>query len=279
LDKGDNEVSYLDKTFGLHDQVVALAGGGGTIALALADAFLSAGARVAIWSRRQETVDAAIEQLGGDPGRRERLCGIRADAGDEAAVDAALDATEAALGAPTVLLNGVGGNRGKGPFNDIDVALFEEVLSLNLVAGLVVPTKRTTAFWIARGSGGSIINVASMASYVPLSGVWAYNAAKAGVINLTMACAKEYAPHGIRVNAIAPGFIVANQNRRLLIEDDATGKLTERGQQIIDHTPFGRFGDAGEMAGAALFLASNQAAGFITGVTIPIDGGYLIDNV
>ena len=274
-------MSYLDKTFGLHDQVVALAGGGGTIALALADAFLSAGARVAIWSRRQETVDAAIEQLGGDgdAGRRERLCGIRADAGDEAAVDAAIESTESALGAPTVLLNGVGGNRGKGAFNDIDVALFEEVLSLNLVAGLVVPTKRTTAFWMARGTGGSIINVASMASYVPLSGVWAYNAAKAGVINLTMACAKEYAPHGIRVNAIAPGFIVAHQNRRLLIEDDATGKLTERGRQIIDHTPFGRFADAAEMAGAALFLASNRAAGFITGVTIPIDGGYLIHNV
>ncbi len=272
-------MSYLDRTFGLHDQVVALAGGGGTIALALADAFLDAGARVAIWSRRQATVDAALGQLGGDAGRRERVCGIVADAGDEAAVDAALASTEAALGAPTVLLNGVGGNRGKGAFNDIDVALFEEVLSLNLVAGLVVPTKRTTAFWIARGSGGCIINVASMASYVPLSGVWAYNAAKAGVINLTMACAKEYAPHGIRVNAIAPGFIVAHQNRRLLIEDDATGKLTERGRQIIDHTPFGRFADAGEMSGAALFLASDKAAGFITGVTIPIDGGYLIHNV
>ena len=94
-----------------------------------------------------------------------------------------------------------------------------------------------------------------------------------------MACAKEYAPHAIRVNAIAPGFIVANQNRRLLIKDDATGELTERGRQIIDHTPVGRFGDAREMSGAALFLASPAAAGFITGVTIPIDGGYLIHNV
>ena len=197
--------SYVERTFGLQDQVVALAGGGGTIALALAEAFLEAGARVAIWSRRQETVDAALERLGSDAGRRGRLCGVQADAGQEAAVDAALEATVAALGAPTVLLNGVGGNRGKGAFNDIDVPLFEEVLRLNLVAGLVVPTKRTAAFWIARGSGGCIINVASMASYVPLSGVWAYNAAKAGVVNLTMACAKEYAAHGIRVNAIAPG--------------------------------------------------------------------------
>lgn len=273
-------MSYLERTFGLRGQVVALAGGGGTIALALAEAFLEAGAKVAVWSRRQETVDAALEHLAGAaPERRERLCGLRADAGDEAAVDAALEATTAALGAPTVLVNGVGGNRGKGAFNDIDVALFEEVLRLNLIAGLVVPTKRTAQFWIARGSRGCIINVASMASYVPLSGVWAYGAAKAGVVNLTMACAKEYAPHGIRVNAIAPGFIVANQNRRLLIADDATGELTARGRQIIDHTPFGRFGDAAEMTGAALFLASAQAAGFITGVTIPIDGGYLIHNV
>ena len=272
-------MSYLDETFGLHEEVVALAGGGGTIALALAGAFLDAGARVAIWSRRRETVDAAIERLGGDAGRRERLCGVQADAGDEAAVDAAIESTVAALGAPTVLLNGVGGNRGKGAFNDVDVALFEEVLRLNLIAGLVVPTKRTAAFWMARGAGGCIINVASMASYVPLSGVWAYGAAKAGVVNLTMACAKEYAPHGIRVNAIAPGFIVANQNRRLLIADDATGELTERGRQIIDHTPYGRFADAAEMTGAALFLASDRAAGFITGVTIPIDGGYLIHNV
>lgn len=272
-------MSYLERTFGLRGQVVALAGGGGTIAMALAEAFLAAGAKVAVWSRRQETVDAALEQLGTAPERRQRLCGMQADAGDEAAVDAALEATAAALGAPTVLVNGVGGNRGKGPFNDLDVAQFEEVLRLNLVAGLVVPTKRTAAYWIARRRGGCIINVASMASYVPLSGVWAYGAAKAGVVNLTMACAKEYAAHGIRVNAIAPGFIVANQNRRLLIEDDATGELTERGRQIIDHTPFGRFADAGEMSGAALFLASAQAAGFITGVTIPIDGGYLIHNV
>lgn len=272
-------VSYVERTFGLSGQVVALAGGGGTIALALAEAFLDAGAKVAVWSRRQETVDAALERLGAAPGRRGRLCGVQADAGDEAAVDAALEATTAALGAPTVLLNGVGGNRGKGPFNAIDVAQFEEVLRLNLIAGLVVPTKRAAKFWIARGSGGCIVNVASMASYVPLSGVWAYGAAKAGVVNLTMACAKEYAPHGIRVNAIAPGFIVADQNRRLLIADDASGELTERGRRIIDHTPFGRFADAAEMAGAALFLASAQAAGFITGVTIPIDGGYLIDNV
>ena len=125
----------------------------------------------------------------------------------------------------------------------------------------------------------SIINIASMASYLPLSGVWAYGAAKAGVMNLTAACAKEFAPNGIRVNAIAPGFFIGNQNRRLLVADDATGELTERGKSVIAHTPFGRFGEASELGGVTVFLASGRASGFITGVTIPVDGGYLVHNI
>ena len=132
--------------------------------------------------------------------------------------------------------------------------------------------------WIKAGTKGAVINIASMGSYVPLSGVWAYNAAKAGVLNLTMAAAKEFAPHGIRVNALAPGFFLGNQNRALLI-DSATGELTERGKKIIGHTPFGRFGEVAELSGALLFLASEAASGFVTGVTVPVDGGYLVDNV
>ena len=117
-----------------------------------------------------------------------------------------------------------------------------------------------------------------MSSYVPLSGVWAYDAAKAGVLNLTMALAKEFAPHKIRVNAIAPGFFLGKQNRRLLI-DEKTGDLTERGRAVIEHTPFGRFGEPEELSGAVLFLASRKASGFVTGVCIPIDGGYLVHNI
>ena len=117
-----------------------------------------------------------------------------------------------------------------------------------------------------------------MSSYVPLSGVWAYDAAKAGVLNLTMACAKEFAPHGIRVNAIAPGFFLGKQNRALLV-DEETEELTERGRAVIEHTPLGRFGNADELAGAVLYLASNRASGFVTGVTIPVDGGYLAHNI
>jgi NAD(P)-dependent dehydrogenase (short-subunit alcohol dehydrogenase family) len=108
--------------------------------------------------------------------------------------------------------------------------------------------------------------------------VWAYGAAKTGVVNLTMACAKEFAPHGIRVNAIAPGFFLGRQNRALLV-DERSGELTERGRAVIGRTPFGRFGDAEELAGAVLYLASSSASGFVTGVTIPVDGGFLVDNI
>ena len=93
-----------------------------------------------------------------------------------------------------------------------------------------------------------------------------------------MGAAKEFAPHNIRVNALAPGFFIGKQNRALLM-DETTGDLTPRGQAVIDHTPYGRFGDASELAGATLFLCSDKAAGFVTGVTIPVDGGYLVQNI
>ena len=155
---------------------------------------------------------------------------------------------------------------------------FEFVLRLNLVAGLMVPTKVFASYWIDKKVKGAIINMASMASYIPLSGVWAYDAAKAAVLNLTQASAKEFAPHGIRVNAIAPGFFVGKQNRALLY-DESTGELTDRGKAIIARTPYGRFGETDELAGALLFLASDAAAGFVTGISLAVDGGYLVDNI
>jgi NAD(P)-dependent dehydrogenase (short-subunit alcohol dehydrogenase family) len=142
----------------------------------------------------------------------------------------------------------------------------------------MVPTKVTAKYWIDRGIEGSVINLASMASYIPLSGVWAYGAAKAGVLNLTMAAAKEFAPHKIRVNAIAPGFFIGKQNRALLI-DEKTGDLTPRGKQVIERTPFGRFGEIEELVGAVIFLSNPNASGFVTGVSIPVDGGFLVDNI
>jgi len=149
---------------------------------------------------------------------------------------------------------------------------------MNLVAGLMVPTKVFARYWIEEQIKGNIINLASMSSYKPLSGVWAYDAAKAGVLSLTEGAANEFANHGIRVNAIAPGFFVGKQNRDLLIDKNTEG-YTERGKSIINMTPYKRFGDVEELAGAMLFLASNKASGFVTGVSIPVDGGYLIYNI
>jgi NAD(P)-dependent dehydrogenase (short-subunit alcohol dehydrogenase family) len=270
---------YLQQMFGLEATVAVITGGAGVIAGALAEALLRAGARVALWELRPEDIAEALQRLEtAVPGASPRLYGREVDAGAEKACREAFEATEAELGAPNLLVNGVGGTRGKCPLVEQDTGSFEQVLRLNLVAGLLVPTKVFAASWIQRKQKGTIINIASMASYVPLSGVWGYDAAKAGVLNLTQAAAKELAPHGIRVNALAPGFFLGKQNRALLV-DQASGELTARGRTVIERTPYGRFGEPAELAGALLFLASSQAAGFVTGVCIPVDGGFLVDNI
>jgi NAD(P)-dependent dehydrogenase (short-subunit alcohol dehydrogenase family) len=263
---------------GLSGKSSAITGAGGVIAGAMAEALLKAGGHVALWAHRQESADAALARLVETGATPDSILPLEADAASEASVRAALEKTEQRLGAVDVLINCAGGNRGMSRFLDLDLKQFEEVLRLNLVAGLLVPTRVLAARWIEKKARGCIINLASMSSFVPLSGVWAYDAAKAAVRSLTMATAKEFASHGIRVNAIAPGFFIGNQNRALLI-DRATGELTERGRRIIAHTPFGRFGKVSELAGALLFLVSETAAGFVTGVTLPVDGGYLVDNI
>ncbi|UCB46082.1 MAG: SDR family oxidoreductase [Spirochaetota bacterium] len=271
-------MSYLNELFGLSGKVAVITGGGGVLAGAIAEALLRAGANVSLWGRGNESLESAIKKLSTSTGLNKNLHKVIVDTTSEKKVREALSITEKEKKIPDILINGVGGGRGRSSFVDIDLGNFEEVLRLNLIAGLVVPTKIICSRWIEKGIKGSIINIASMGSYVPLSGVWAYDAAKAGVLNLTMACAKEFASFGIRVNAIAPGFFLGKQNRALLI-DEKTGDLTERGKNVIEHTPFGRFGDAGELAGAVLYLASKKASGFVTGISIPIDGGFLVDNI
>jgi NAD(P)-dependent dehydrogenase (short-subunit alcohol dehydrogenase family) len=270
-------VSWLEEMFGLSGRTAAITGGGGVLGRAMAEAFLKAGANVALWDHTQETHERAVEALAAAAGGAERIGGGVVDAADEEAVAEAARAAESRFGSLDILVNAAGGNRGKTPFLETDAALFQEVLRLNLVAGLLSPTKAVCRRWIGKGAGGCVINIASMGSYVPLSGVWAYDAAKAGVLNLTMAAAKEFAPHGIRVNAVAPGFFLGRQNRALLVEE--SGGLTARGKQVVARTPLGRFGDATEVAGAVLFLASAKAAGFVTGTCIPVDGGFLVDCI
>ncbi len=271
-------MSYLEDLYGLTHQTAIVAGGGGVIGQAMARALLTAGANVVIWSRSQTSVDQALDSLDAEAQGAGQATGRRVDTGDEEQVHIALKAACRHFPRPNILINAVGGNLGKGAFVETDPAQFEQVLRLNLVAGLVVPTKVVAAYWIAEAIPGSIINLTSMASYKPLSGVWGYDAAKAGALNLTQATANEFARHGIRVNAIAPGFFLGKQNRDLLV-DEKTGGYTARGKAIVERTPFGRFGEPEELAGVTLFLASRKASGFMTGVSIPVDGGYLAHNI
>lgn len=280
-------MSYVEKMFGLSDVKAVVTGGAGVLPKAMAITLAKAGATVSIWGRGtshpvQEAVDDIRREIEGDEGARGtagKVVGETVDTGDEAAVAGALDSTIAAIGMPNLLVNGVGGNKGKSPFVDIDTKLFSEVLDMNLLAGLIVPTKVFARRWMEEGVKASIINVASMTSYVPLSGVWAYTAAKSAVLRLTEGAAKEFAGNGIRVNAVAPGFFIGHQNRDLLVENEETGELTDRGRAIIDRTPFGRFGVIDDLEGTTLYLASPRASGFLTGVCIPVDGGYLVDNI
>lgn len=271
-------MSYLEELFGLHGKTAVVAGGAGAIGTVMSEALLRAGAKVMIWSRTRKSVDLALEKMKAVPGSEGRIAGMKVDAGEESEVEAALQETVTSFSVPDILINGVGGNIGKSPFIKQDMALFEKVLHMNLVAGLMVPTKVFCAYWIEKKVQGCIINLTSMASYNPLSGVWAYDAAKSATLNLTMGAANEFAEYGIRVNAIAPGFFIGEQNKALLI-DEKTGEYTDRGKAVIGHTPYGRFGDVMELAGATVFLASDKASGFVTGVSIPVDGGYLIHNI
>ena len=271
-------MTFLEELFDLRGKTAIVAGGAGAIGTVMSEALLKAGANAVIWSRTQASIDNALEQLKASVKAAERVKGVRVDTGIEKEVAEALQASAAAFGPPEILINGVGGNIGKAPFVQTDLEQFEEVLKLNLIAGLMVPTKVVAAYWIEKQIKGSIINLTSMTSYNPLSGVWGYDAAKAGVLNLTKGAANEFARYGIRVNAIAPGFFIGKQNRALLI-DEKTGQYTERGKAIIARTPFARFGETKELIGATLFLASSKASGFVTGISIPVDGGYLAHNI
>jgi NAD(P)-dependent dehydrogenase (short-subunit alcohol dehydrogenase family) len=278
-------MTYLEDMFGFSEKIVAIAGGAGLLAEGMAECLLKAGAKVALWGIHQKTIDEALERLSIKTGMKEKIIGVEVDASDEKALISAIKTTEKALGPPEILINSVGG-RPPGsitsyhaPLVDTDIKDFEDVLRLNLVAGLLAPTKVIARYWIEKGVKGSIINIASISSYVPMPGVLAYDAAKAGVVNLTKAIANEFSTYNIRVNAIAPGFFLSEKNKPLLVNDQKTGELTDRGKKIISHTPFGRFGDPVELSGAVLFLASNKASGFVTGVCIPVDGGFLVHSI
>jgi len=273
-------MSYLEEMFSLKSKRIVITGGAGAIPAELAIGLAKAGAALCLWGRgaNHPMEDAARSIREAASAASGKIEALTIDTGDVAACERGIAETEGLIGAPNILVNGVGGNRGKSRFVEMDEKVFMEVMTLNLMAGLVTPTRAFARYWIARGINGSIINLSSMASYKPLSGVWAYDAAKSGVLNLTAGLTKEFAPHGIRVNGIAPGFFIGQQTKALLM-DEVTCDLAERGRAIIARTPFGRFGEKSELRGAVIFLASDCASGFVTGVTIPVDGGFLSDAI
>ena len=269
-------MSYLEQKFGLSGKTAIVTGGGGTLCSVMAEGYANAGANVILWDIRQEALDEKVKVITKSCVDASRVASVKVDLMDEGSIEKGLKESIGRFGKVDILINGAGGNRGKGPLVDVEKEEFDFVLQLNLLAGCVLPTKHVARYWIDNKIKGVIINIASMAGFNPLSGVWAYSAAKAAVMNQTMAYAKEFAQHGIRVNAIAPGFFVADQNRRLLLNEDES--LTQRGKDVIAHTPMGRFGDPEDLIGTAVFLASDGAA-FVSGITLPVDGAYLCHNI
>lgn len=260
--------------FDLSSDIAVVIGGTGALGGAMAQALAEAGAQVAVVGRNEENGLARVKEIESAGGR---AIFAAADAMQADSLRTCRDEIVQKLGTPTVLINAAGGNRPDATlppgadFCKLPAEAWQSVFDLNLVGGVLLPSQVFGETMLGAGQG-SIINIASMAGMIPLSRVVAYSAAKAAVINLTKFLAREWATRGVRVNAISPGFFPAEQNRKLLFNDDGT--YTARGQQIIGHTPMARFGSADELAGAIVWLASQRASSFVTGQNIVVDGGF-----
>jgi NAD(P)-dependent dehydrogenase (short-subunit alcohol dehydrogenase family) len=272
----ENAASWLS----LEGRTAVVTGGSGFLASCMAEAFLAAGAKVSLWSRSREKLESARERLLAQGAAKDRVTLETVDCADPAETEQAFESTSKALGMPSILVNNAGGNHSRAPLIEQDLDAFRDVLAMNLIAGWLTPSQVFAKHWIASGlRGACIINVASLTAYKSLPGSWAYSAAKAGVKNLTMGAAKELAPHGIRVNSLSPGFILSGQNEALLLASREPFRLSDRGEKIVSRTPMGRLGQADDLKGTLLFLASEKAAAFVTGIDIAVDGGFLCDNV
>ena len=268
----------------LQNKVAVVTGGGGVLGSEFAKALARAGAKVAIMNRTVATAQAVVDAIQADGGE---AIAVPCDVLDKAAVEKAAAEILAKLGPCDILLNAAGGNHPAatsskeifepaaddsmaGTFFDLKVEGFNAVFQLNFM-GTFIPTQVFAQQMLGR-QGATVINVSSMSAYHPLTKVAAYSAAKAAISNFTEWLAVHLAPAGIRVNAIAPGFFLTEQNRTLLTNPD--GSLTPRANKIISHTPKKRFGDPQDLLGTLLWLADENAAGFVTGIVVPVDGGF-----
>jgi NAD(P)-dependent dehydrogenase (short-subunit alcohol dehydrogenase family) len=273
--------SFMD----LNGKVCAITGGAGVIGISLAKALVTAGIKAAILDINKEAADRAAAELKCISGTE--TIGVEANVLDKESLEKAKSEINSALGKIDILINCAGGNSPKATtaeefitkdsldhlektFFGLDIEGFRRVFDLNFL-GTVLPSMILTKDMLLNG-GGSIINISSMNSYRPLTKIPAYSAAKASINNLTEWLAVHFAKVNIRVNAIAPGFFLTNQNRFLLI-DEKTGGLTPRGHKILSNTPMEKFGEPEDLQGTLLYLLSGLSK-FVTGVVIPVDGGF-----
>ena len=262
----------VSELFGLEDQVAVVTGASGVLGGAIARGLAAAGARVGLLARRREPLEELARSLG------ESALVLEADVLDAAQLERARATVLDRWGRVDILVNAAGGNVpaatvGERSFFELPAAALDEVVRLNF-HGTVLPSQVFGTAMVGADEAtrtGSIVNVSSLAAHRALTRVVGYGAAKAAVENLTRWLAVELAPHGVRVNAVAPGFFVGEQNRALLL--DESGALTARGERIVAATPAGRFGEPHELAGTVIWLCS-AAASFVTGVVIPVDGGF-----
>ncbi len=272
---------------GLEGQVAVVTGGGGVLCGCMAKALAECGAAVAVADLKEDAAQKVADEITAAGGK---ALAVGCNVLDKESLDAANAKVEAELGPVTILINGAGGNHPKGTtameylnpddllnenrdfvtFYDLDPKGVEFVFNLNFL-GTLLPSQAFTKE-MAKSGNGIIINMSSMNAFCPLTKIPAYSAAKAAVSNFTQWMAVHMAKAGIRVNAIAPGFFVTAQNKALLMNPD--GSPTERSEKILNNTPMGEFGKPEDLIGALLWLVSAEAAGFVTGVVVPVDGGF-----
>ncbi len=265
--------------FDLSGETAVIIGGTGSLGGAIAQGLREAGANVAILGRSRERGEAQASKMSA---KSAKAIFLQADATSRQSLEIAAAAIEKQAGRPSILVNAAGGNDSQAtvseenPFENISLEAWQKNVELNLIGGVLFPCQVFGAAMASAGRG-SIINIASVSAHVPLSRVVSYSASKAAVLSVTRFLAREWAQAGVRVNSITPGFFPAEQNKKLLFHSDGTP--TNRTKRILRHTPMGRFGEAKELIGAALFLASSQASSFVTGADIRVDGGFLSQTI